>query len=458
MKRIQRSAFNISLFTVLGLAMGLISQAAWAGGPQLFEQTAAGLGTAQAGYAAAADDASTEYSNPAGMVRIKHPQVSTGAELIALNINYQGSTATEVKIPPAKIDAIIGLKQGIATSSILKPIPNFHFVTPINDRWYVGTGVTVPFGLVTNYADDGIAAQYATLSSMQTINVSEDLAYAANDKFSIGAGIDIQRFNGEFDADLFNHISVINKVNDVGLGAHAGVLFQFTPTTRVGLAYHSEIDHHSQGLGTVNSHGLPSIVIPGVPLPDGIHDSGTVTMDLPLPAWLSFGVYHDMNEKWAVMSTLQYTYWNVVKSLTIQGIPVASFAGSGVEISDKITLPMNFRNSYVLDLGTTYKFSPKFMGRFGLGYDETPTVNAYRELRLPDSNKFNVAMGAHFQPTQTLGLDLGYEHVFAQAANVDKSSPLTDVGKKEQLEINQLIKGVFNNSVDVIGAQLTYDF
>lgn len=437
--------------------LGFISLPVFAGGPQLFEQSAAGLGVAQAGYAAAADDASTEYSNPAGMVRIKNPQISTGVELIALNVNYRGMTATEFKIPPLKIDALVGVKNGTANSNIMRAIPNFHFVTPINERWYVGTGITTPFGLVTNYADNGVAAQYATISSMQTINVSEDLGYAVNDKFSVGAGVDVQRFDGEFDADLFNHVSVVNKLNDVGLGAHAGVLFQFTPTTRVGVAYHSEIDHHSQGSGTVNTHDLPHEPIPGLPLP-GIHDAGTVTMDMPLPAWLSVGAYHDMNDKWAIMSTLQYTYWNVVKSLTIQGIPIANFAGSGVEISDKITLPMNFRNSYVASLGTTYKFTPTVMGRFGVSYDQTPTVNAYRELRLPDSDKFNVALGAHFQPTPRLGFDFGYQHVFAVAANVDKSSPLTDAGKKEQVEINQILKGVFNNSADILGAQLTYDF
>ena len=311
--------------------------------------------------------------------------------------------------------------------------------------------------MVTDYAQGSSAAQYATTSSIQTINVSEDLAYAATDKFSVGAGLDIQRFDGEFDADLLNHVQVTNKVNDVTVGAHAGVLYQFTPATRVGLSYHSEMEHQAQGWSTVDTHNLPHMVIPGLSLP-GIHDSGTVTMNMPLPAWLSFGVYHDMNEKWAVMSTLQYTYWNVVKNLTIQGIPVKSFAGSGIEIADKITLPMNFRNSYETSVGTTYKFTPTFMGRFGLGYDQTPTQNTDRELRLPDSDKFNVALGAHLQPTTRLGVDFGYEHVFAKPLSVDKSSPLADVGKKEQLEINVLMNGRFNNSVDILGAQLTYDF
>ncbi|MSP53639.1 MAG: hypothetical protein EXR81_05245 [Gammaproteobacteria bacterium] len=439
------------------MALGLASQSALAGGPQLFEQDAADLGTAHSGYAAAANDASTEYSNPAGMVRIKHPQISTGVEFVALNVNYKGSTATEIKIPPLKQDSPIGSKTGVANSSVLKPVPNFHFVTPLNDQWYLGTGITVPFGLETDYGNGSVAAQYATTSSIQAVNVSEDLAYAVNDKFSAGLGLDVQRFDGEFDADLFNHVNAINKLNDIGVGAHLGILYQFTPATRVGLSYHSEIDHHAQGTGTLNSNYPNQIPYNGktYTIPE-LHDTGTVTMNMPLPAWLSLGAYHDMNEKWAVMSTLQYTYWNVVKNLTIQGIPVATFSGSGIEISDKITLPMNFRNSYVASLGTTYKFTPKFMGRFGLEYDETPTVNAYRELRLPDSNKFNVAMGAHFQPSTRLGLDIGYEHVFAQAVNVDKVTPLTDVGKV--LIINQIIKGVFNNSADIMGAQLTYNF
>jgi long-chain fatty acid transport protein len=453
MKMLQRTALNLSLLMVFGL----LSQNAIAGGPQLFEQSAAGLGTAQAGYAAAADDASTEYTNPAGMVRIKQKEISTGVEAIALNVNYKGSTATEINLPADNIHFNMGTKSGVVNSDVIKPVPNFHFVTPINEQWYVGTGITAPFGLMTNYADDSVAAQYATISSMQTINVSEDLAYAMNDKFSVGAGVDVQRFDGEFDANLLNVLDSVNTVNDVGLGAHAGVLFQFTPATRVGLAYHSQIDHHSQGHGTINASGPISIA--GNPI-NIQSDSGTVTMDMPLPAWVSLGAYHDMTEKWAVMSTLQYTYWNIVKSLTIQGVPLHTYSGSGVEVSDQITLPMNFNNSYVASLGTTYKFTQTFMGRFGVAYDQTPTSNLYRELRLPDSNKFNVAMGAHFQPKVNLGFDIGYEHVFAQAANVDKSSPLADIKltPTQQIIISQIIKGVFNNSADILGAQLTYDF
>src|SRR5688572_22354049 len=54
----------------VSLAAGGISGAAYGSGFQLMEQNASGLGNAYAGQAAAAENASTVFFNPAGMTRV----------------------------------------------------------------------------------------------------------------------------------------------------------------------------------------------------------------------------------------------------------------------------------------------------------------------------------------------------------------------------------------------------
>ncbi len=64
---------------IAALALGVSAAPALAAGFQLNESSASGLGTAFAGGAAAAEDASTLWSNVAGLSRIQKGQGIAGA-------------------------------------------------------------------------------------------------------------------------------------------------------------------------------------------------------------------------------------------------------------------------------------------------------------------------------------------------------------------------------------------
>ena len=445
---------NLPKLTLLSAAviLALNSSPIMAGGFQIFEQDAADLGTSQAGYGAGALDASTEYTNPAGMVLFTKPQITLGVEVISLNVNYTGTVSTgDVNSAGAFTPWSRFIGTGSATGSAVKAVPNFHLVIPINDRWFYGAGVGVPFGLATNYAPSSIVGSYATTSSIQTINVSQDLAYKIDDQFSAGFGVDVQQLQGEFDANLFNELAVTNQVSSYGLGWHAGLLYQFTPHTRIGVAYHSAITQNAQGPGSI---GAGEIVFPNGYTFQTAATSYTATTTLNMPAWITAGFYQDITEAWSVMATYNYTLWNTTKNLTINGITLAE-EGNG-SIVEPITLQMNFNNSSEVSLGTQYKFNTHWTGRFGIGYDQTPTQNIDRELRLPSSDLYNVAAGVHYQANEHWGFDVGYEHAFAAPASVNKVSgelPLTP-----NVTIAEEMIGNFNNSADIFGAQLTYNF
>ena len=73
---------NRGVGAMLAFSAIAVSGAASAGGFYIQEQSAAGVGRAQAGNVAAADDASTIYYNPAGMTQLPGVQVDQGIDLI----------------------------------------------------------------------------------------------------------------------------------------------------------------------------------------------------------------------------------------------------------------------------------------------------------------------------------------------------------------------------------------
>src|SRR5664279_4799888 len=73
---------------VAGLALALGAGQSFGAAFALQEQSVSGLGNAYAGGAAAAEDASTVWSNPAGMARFGSTQIVVGLNVITPSIKF----------------------------------------------------------------------------------------------------------------------------------------------------------------------------------------------------------------------------------------------------------------------------------------------------------------------------------------------------------------------------------
>src|SRR5258706_1975214 len=163
------------------------STASVAAGFALTEQKASGLGNAYAGQAAAAEDASTIYFNPAGMSRLPGKNVVFVGNLIkpSATFNNTGSTPAVSTVLGAGPFAQNGTG---GDGGDLAFIPNFYLSWQLDPQWHVGIGVGVPFGLKTNYDSDWMGRVHAIKSEIKTINVNPSVAFKGNDAFSVGAG------------------------------------------------------------------------------------------------------------------------------------------------------------------------------------------------------------------------------------------------------------------------------
>ena len=88
-----------ALFKVIGLVvlvLAFVGGTAHAGGISLYEFGSNDVGLAAAGYAARAQDASTVFTNPAGMSRLEKSQVLGGLQALYGNVEFSPNSATTV--------------------------------------------------------------------------------------------------------------------------------------------------------------------------------------------------------------------------------------------------------------------------------------------------------------------------------------------------------------------------
>lgn len=456
----------IHCLVTIGIVSGAgFCSSAHAAAFQLFEQNAVNMGDVGAGGAAIADDASTAYFNPAGLIRIPNQQVVISGDLINTDFKFTGTNTWTPLGPTAFLGSYTESANGVQGGGA-NFVPAFHYAAPINDCFVLGFSVTAPYGLETNYPQTSALRYSATRTSLEVIDLGPSFGLKLNNHWSVGAGFDAEHLSVDFnsiagipalnsdDPTQFDSLSK-NSGTDWGYGWHAGVLYQFDCATRVGLTYHSQvvfsdIRGHSKLIGPLaNFNSLQTGV-----LTSGVLTNNQLAASATLPPSTTLSFYHDVNQQLAFEGSIIYTEWSKFnKTLTLNNVQAISIDPSTFNATPtliQVNVPQNFSDSLRFAVGTVYKPWPCFWLRGGLGFDRTPTNSTDRNQRLPDADRFAVALGAHYQVVKQLGVDAGWTHMFIQDTNI--SSPAV-TGMQQSTAFGQV-----KSHADLIGVQLTYDF
>lgn len=450
---------KIKKLLIIGIgSLITFSSESFGSGFQLFEQNAVNMGDFSAGGAAIAQDASTSYYNPAGLTRIHHHQFMASVDGIVTNQRFTGTnTWTSPLLPGFAYQQTVDGLQGGKSSCI----PAIAYASPLFcNRLAFGLSIGAPFGLETDYDPDSVLRYSATYSQLQTIDISPSIGLKLNRHLSIGAGFDPVYFNTTLNSvaglpiiptnrTLFDTASK-NEATGWGYGWHAGVLYEFTPATRVGLAYHSQISSNLSGKSRLIGPLAGTSLLP--PQFTEVETTAT-TADITLPPFTTLSAYHDINCQWAVDGSVVYTQWdrfnkNVVLH-NVQGTIINPLTGGLTPQLIDVTIPQNFHNTWRFALGAIYHPIPMLALRAGVGYDQTPTDDTDRSVRLPDGDRYAIAVGAHYQPFKQMGLDVGWTHLFIRNAHVGSS-----VVTGQQIST---ATGDYKSSADLFGAQVTFD-
>ncbi|HEX8979804.1 MAG TPA: porin [Parasulfuritortus sp.] len=389
------------------LCLLLVAEGSQAAGFALGEQNASGLGNAFAGQAAAAGDASTIFFNPAGMTLLDGRQFSLSADYVAPSARFSG-TAT-----PALSSATGGDAARSAT------IPAFYYSMDLRPGLKFGLGVTVPFGLSTEYDFPWAGETQALKSKLETLDVNPALAWAVNDRLSLGLGVSWQRI----DAELTSYNPYLPGVvsmsgDDTGWGWNAGALYKIDEGTRVGLSYRSKIDYRLTG--TLSPSASPAAYA-----------------DITTPDTASLALFKRLNAKWDVLADLTWTGWSSFQELSVNGAN-----GSSI-----LTIPEHWKDTMRYSLGFNYHAGERFTWRFGVSYDETPIPDPqYRTPRIPDQNRTMVAFGGRYRLSGQTALDFGYAHLFINDAAIHHA------------DSGVTLDGTYTDSADIFGLQINHRF
>ena len=448
-------------------SLTLIPAVAGASGFALLEQSASRLGTAFAGTAAAADDATTVYFNPAGMTELREPEAALSASGIEIGSEFRNSSSVPAFAQP------LGGNGGDAGDWNL--VPAAYFVLPVGDRLAFGLGINAPFGLKLVYDAGWIGRFQGLHNEITTLNFNPSVAWRINERISIGAGVDYQRLDAELTNDV-NYSAVIAQAvqqlilgglspstgalvvannpaksglarvsgDDDAWGFNVGALVDLSDSTRLGLSYRSSLDYTVEGTITfaapAGNDALANSIIQlasaaGAPL-----SSGPVTVDLELPDSATLSLQHRFADKFAVLADVAWTGWSSVQELRI-------VRDSGATVS---VTPERWRDTWSYALGGTYAMNDRITLRAGVAFDETPVPDETRTPRLPDTDRTWVAIGARWQPSPSLLMDFGYAHLFSDTVPLDQ-----DAGNAAA---SALLNGEQHSDVDIVSAQLVYRF
>jgi long-chain fatty acid transport protein len=422
MERIRKTALSL---TVAGAFAGGVSQA-HAAAFALIEQNVSGLGSSYAGAAAAADDASIIFYNPAGMSLLPGGmQVSAGLALINLSLKFSDSGSTASTSP-----AVRPLGNNGGEAGDLSPVPNVYFAMDLVPDWKVGVGVSVPFGLKTDYDPAWMGRFQAIKSDISTLNINPAVSYKLDQTVSLGFGLNYQ----SIDAELTNavnlgaaeELAVIKAKDNSGWGFNLGAMFQLAPDTRLGVSYRSSIKYHLTGTATFSA---------GVPFA-----SGNVSTDIKLPDSASIAVQHRLNPSWTLLADVTRTGWSKIKELKID-------LDTGGTLNNT---PENFKNTLRVGVGATYRYSDDWSIKTGLAYDQTPVNDTDRTARLPDQNRMWLSVGGQYRLSKDGTLDFGYAHLFVKDASINQNAG--------NAPANGQLVGTYKGTIDIFGAQFAYRF
>jgi long-chain fatty acid transport protein len=452
---------------VLSLAAGHAG-VAYGSAFALQEQSGSGLGNAFAGGAAAAEDASTIYFNPAGMSRLPGMQAVTAGSLICPQIKFSDNGSQ-----PAALQTLGG-NGGDAGSCAV--VPALYFAAPINNQWSVGIGVNAPFGLKTEYDSDWIGRFQGVKSKIETINVNPAVSFKASDMVTIGGGVNYQHIKAELTsranyAGAIVQAAAIGQVPPVAAGPIAaayfgaqsdgkitgsddawgwniGVLVNIDPQTRFGASYRSTIKYDISGSAEFNNPPVPALPPTLAPIAGALSSAinstrlanGDVNVALKVPDTANVSIFRQIDSKWDVMGDLQYTGWSSVQNLTV-------VRSTGALL---LTTPENFRDTWRASVGVNYHYNDQWMFRGGLAFDQSPVRDAQRTPRLPDNDRTWISFGAQYKFSPQLALDAGYTYIFVKDPSINQNEGDT--------QGNGLISGTYKNNVNIVAAQLTYTF
>jgi len=401
--------------TTATLAIAALSPvSAGAGGLLLYEFGTAEPGLAAAGYAARAQDASTAFTNPAGMTRLDGTQVLAGGQVMWLNTEFSIDAETSPGLGSNDGGRAFGWNGYVPGGSAFLT----HRVSP---DLAVGFAVAGNFGSMLDYDDDWVGRYRVQDGDLLGISVMPSIAYQLNQKLSLGAGINAMY--GIFDQKVAINNALPSfddgrlEIDDStwGWGGNVGVLYEPKPGMRLGLTYTSAIDLDFIGRAKFSNLGP---ILTALLQSRGLLDA-RIDMGATVPQQVMGSYYAEISERWALMGNVGWQDWSEFGEVEI-GI-------ANTQDPTSLSSPLSFDDTWHVAVGAQYRMNDRWKANLGLAYDTGFQEDDEVSPLFPVNAAWRFGAGAERQASDSFKWGFTGEVLYGGNIDVDKRSTLPPV-------------------------------
>lgn len=372
------------LATTAMTAIAASANVAFAGGFAVREQSTSAQGSSYAGNAAGYD-LSSQFWNPAALG------------------SHQGGFKSEshaaLLIPNATIETLPGTTLGsgqTVDTGMLALVPSSYSGYRVSKDLVVGHAFNAPFGLTTKPDNRNWAGQFhARTSEMKTYNLNVNAAYQIAPGFYLGAGVQAELIDLTLkSAAGLNGPSVVLSGDDIAFGYTAGLFWQPSIWTSIGLGYRSKLSHDIEG---------------DVTTPLAVLD---VSAKATLPEMATLSIRQGISNSTRLLGTIEWTNWS-----RLQNVDVLATGGALVN-----RLAFNWHDGWFFAGGLEHDVNKQLTVRTGLAFEQSPVQNPNeRSPRIADNDRWWASLGLTYHLSQNMSFDLAYSHVFVKDGEIDRT-------------------------------------
>src|SRR5579875_1250733 len=365
---------------------------ALAGGFFLYEMGTPDVGLASAGYGARAQDASTVFSNPAGMALLDHSQLLTGIQPIYTHLNFAPDTSTTTR--------------GTDGGNALVPLPagSFFYVYSLNSRLKFGFAMCDYFGGALEYNLNWVGRYFLQGATILGLSFIPAVAYRVNDWLSVGGGEKVMLGYLRATAGVRNLLpgrdgQVKYQDYTAGVGGDIGLMIQPDEKTRIGITYLTPVDlnfssiPHFRGTGPILMTLLRRRGLLGAP----------VDLGITVPQMVMLSAYRQITGRLALLGSVNWQNWS---QFGLVGINVNSANPRS------LTQNFNYQDTWQIAAGLQYQVSVPLMLSAGFAYDSSMVSDGNRTVSAPVGAQYRYAAGIQYQWTERLKTGFAYEFLW----------------------------------------------
>lgn len=394
---------------------------ALAGGLGVREQSTSAQGASFAG-AAAGGDLSASFWNPAAM-----SQAGTGLTteshyaLITADIDV---SAESVSVLPGSV--LAPSTQAVDDRAELDPlvlVGSSYAAWRVNKDVVLGLSISAPFGAKNKAHDATWSGQYhARSSELLTVNVNPIASYQLAPGLSVGAGPQIQYMALTLKANPSGGLappqaSAALDGDDIGVGFTAGVLWQPSPATSIGLGFRSSVAHEIEGDASIAGGLLTTGTVLGtVPFAPADFEA-----KLRTPEIVTLSLRQSVGAGTRLLATAEWSNWSRLDQVDFIATSGGGIAAQPVVPGQTLNvLDFHWNDGWFFALGGEWDWSQDLTLRAGAAYEVSPVREAdQRKINISDSDRIWLSVGATYAVTLATALDLAYTHIFYDDAPID---------------------------------------